>query len=100
MSGECDKCGEHALECNCEPIYCCRYSGTEKRYDELPPTSVSFGNGIDPPSQLPLVNWVNVRGREQHESIINNAAKCKHLGLDQFYEIIVYLKRWGGWLSQ
>lgn len=43
--------------------------------------------------------WVNIRGREEHETLINDASWCKELGLDQEYEIKVYLRRWGGWLE-
>jgi hypothetical protein len=43
---------------------------------------------------------VNVRGREEHEAVIRDAELCKELGLDQFYEAMVYLKRWGGWLGE
>ena len=57
-----------------------------------------FG-GIDPPAQLPVPNWINVNGREEHEAILKNPAKCKELGLDIYYETMVYLKRWGGWLD-
>jgi hypothetical protein len=58
-----------------------------------------FG-GIDPPAQLPETKWINVRGREEHEAILKDAAWCAELGLDQLYETIVYLKRWGSWLSK
>ena len=56
-------------------------------------------NGIDPPAELPPVKYINIRGREEHEAIIKDAAWCKELGLDQAYEIMVYLKRWGSWLE-
>jgi hypothetical protein len=42
---------------------------------------------------------INVSGREEHEAIIRDSAKCKELGLDQIYETIVYLRRWGSWLE-
>ena len=58
-----------------------------------------LGAGIDPPSELPPVEYINVRGREEHEAIIKDAAWCKRLGLDQAYEVMVYLKRWGHWLD-
>jgi hypothetical protein len=41
-----------------------------------------------------------VHGRQEHEAILRDAAKCKELGVDQIYEIVVYLKRWGSWLGQ
>jgi|ERR1700743_2119674 len=48
----------------------------------------------------PEVKWINVRGREEHEAVIKDAAWCKELGLDQIYETIKYLKRWGSWLTK
>lgn len=46
----------------------------------------------------PEVRYVNVRGRAEHEAILKDAIWCKELGLDQNYEVTVYLKRWGSWL--
>ena len=37
--------------------------------------------GIDPPAQLPPIKCINVRGREEHEAVIKDAAWCKELGL-------------------
>jgi len=54
---------------------------------------------LEPPAEQIPVRWVNVRGRKEHEALIKDATKCKELGLDQVYETIVYLKRWGNWLS-
>lgn len=56
-----------------------------------------FG-GIDPPAHLPPTRCINVHGREEHEAVLRDADKCKELGVDQFYETMVYLRRWGGWL--
>ncbi len=47
--------------------------------------------------KIPVL-WVDVNGREEHEAIILDPEKCRELGLDQQYEIAIYLKRWGGWL--
>ena len=91
MSGECDACGEHALECTCRPISC--PPENDPKY-----TGATLAMGIDPPANLPARKQINVRGREEHESYLRDPAKCKELGLDQTYEILVYLKRWGGWL--
>ena len=55
--------------------------------------------GIDPPSERPDVISIDINGREEHEAILLDADKCAKLGLDQMYEKIVYLKRWGGWLK-
>jgi len=38
-------------------------------------------------------------GRKEHEAILKDAKKCEELGLDQYYETIVYLNRWGNWLD-
>ena len=56
--------------------------------------------GKVPPADIPPIKWVNVRGREEHEAVIKDAALCKELGLDQVYEIVAYMKRWGTWLSK
>jgi hypothetical protein len=53
-----------------------------------------------PRAHLPERKHINVRGRQEHEAIIKDAAWCKELGLDQAYEVMVYLKRWGSWLSE
>lgn len=69
-----------------------------KRYMRLDLETNSLG-GIHPPAELPLRKTINVRGREEHEAVIKDAALCKELGLDQAYETMIYLKRWGAWLS-
>ncbi len=56
--------------------------------------------GIDPPKNLPDVKWINVRGREEHEAVLLDKSLCNELGLDQAYEIMIYLKRWGGFLCE
>lgn len=58
-----------------------------------------FSEGIDPPAELPAVKWININGREQHEAVLKDSVKCEELGLDQYYEIMIYLKRWGGWMT-
>lgn len=55
-------------------------------------------DGIDPPTELPKTKWININGREEHEAILKDPEKCKELGLDQYFETITYLRRWGGWL--
>jgi hypothetical protein len=54
----------------------------------------------NPSSELPQVKWVNIRGREEHEAVIRDAALCAELGLDQIHEIYSYMQRWGSWLSK
>jgi hypothetical protein len=58
-----------------------------------------FFVGIDAPAHLPETKYINVRGRAEHEAVIRDAHLCKELGLDQIYEIMIYLKRWGAWLE-
>ncbi len=59
-----------------------------------------LSEGIDPPAEQLTPRYINVNGREEHEAILRDEAKCKELGLDRTYECIVYLKRWGGWLYE
>lgn len=90
MSGECDKCNEHCLDCIC---------GIKKiTHLNLKPIPLE-DCGICPPTQEIETKWINVRGRREHEALIKDGDKCRELGLDQIYETIVYLKRWGDWLK-
>lgn len=57
-------------------------------------------NGIEPPSEIPLIKWINVHGREEHEALLKDDKKMVELGLDPYFEKIVYLRRWGGWLNE
>jgi len=59
---------------------------------------MNFDDGIDPPAELPPKRYINVNGREEHEAIIKDANKCRELGVDQMFEVMVYLQRWGSWL--
>lgn len=56
-------------------------------------------DAIDPPSKRIPVKSVEVYGRQQHEALLRDENKMLELGLDPFYERIVYLKRWGGYLN-
>ena len=58
-----------------------------------------LSEGIDPPPHKMERVFVVVKGREEHEAVIKDAVKCKELGIDQLYETMVYLNRWGGWLN-
>ena len=112
MSGECDDCGEHTLECFCKSqgkYVFARTCGTgcpcrfKEHYTHLNLVRTDmqddpFG-GIDTPAEIPAVKYINVRGRVEHEAILKDAEWCKELGLDQMYEVMVYLKRWGNWLG-
>ena len=59
-----------------------------------------FFGGIDPPAHVPFTRYISVNGREEHEAMLKDPERCKALGLDPAYEVMVYLKRWGGWLSE
>lgn len=108
MSGECDNCGKHTLECLCRDssgdYILVRTCGTgcpcrfKEHYTHLNLVRNDM-EGIDPSADLPERKTINVRGREEHEAIIRDAEWCRELGLDQVYETIVYLRRWGGWLQ-
>lgn len=55
--------------------------------------------GIDPPAELLPVKYINVNGREEHEALLRDEKKMLELGLDPYFEKMVYLKRWSGWLE-
>jgi hypothetical protein len=55
---------------------------------------------IDPSPEQLKTNYINVNGRIEHEAILKNKEKCIELGLDIYFETMVYLKRWGGWLNE
>ena len=57
-------------------------------------------DGISTPPEMIPVTYLNVNGREEHESLLKDAQKCSELGLDIFYETMVYIRRWGGWLNE
>ena len=111
MSGECDECGERTLECVCEstgfytlghicgPGCPCKQNNHNAHLNLIRSATYSLVEGEEP-SGLPEVRYINVCGRIEHEAIIRDAEWCSDLGLDQAYEIMVYLKRWGGWLNQ
>jgi len=55
--------------------------------------------GIDPPPEQIAVKYINVNGRKEHEALLRDEKKMLELGLDPYFEIMVYLKRWDGWLN-
>lgn len=59
----------------------------------------TVSEGIHPPSELLPIKWINVSGREEHEAVLKDPVKCEELGLDQYYEMMIYLNRWGGWMT-
>lgn len=123
MSSECEDCGKHILDCECLSSgryvlahICgkgcpCQFKEYDthlnlvrkdkeegNRFKHLNPKLIGLVDGEDPPAEMPKVKYINVRGREEHEAILKDPEWCRELGLDQAYEIIVYLKRWGSWL--
>jgi hypothetical protein len=84
-----EKKGRFILEKTCGSDCPCRQSDTWTHLNV-----VRHGNDGSP------VKYVNIRGREEHEALVKDSLLCDDLGLDQTYEIMVYLKRWGGWLSK
>ena len=71
-----------------------------KRFTNLNLATCPLDCGIDPPAHLPEVKTIDVKGRHEHEAFIRDADKCKEYGVDQAYETMVYLKRWGGWIAK
>lgn len=65
-----------------------------EKYRILPLTE-----GANPSSERIEPKYIDVKGRVEHEAILKDAEKCKELGLDQMYEILIYLRRWGSWLD-
>lgn len=63
-------------------------------------TDEDYFGGIDPPAYLPERRYINVKGRKEHEAFLKDPKKCEEHGLDIYYETMVYLKRWGGWLNE
>ncbi len=43
--------------------------------------------------------WVNIKGRDEHETLLRDSDKMHSLGLDPVYEKMVYLRRYGSWLN-
>lgn len=70
------------------------------KFKHLNPKLITLEDGIDPPAEQIPTKYIDVNGREEHEALLKDKEKCKELGLDQVYETIVYLKRWGGWLRE
>jgi hypothetical protein len=91
---------DYALECTCRSLCRRQQNDLQHSYSHLNAELKPLSDGEDPPAEIPERRVVNVNGREEHEAIIQDAAKCRELGLDQVYETIVYLSRWGGWLGQ
>jgi len=54
---------------------------------------------LDLPPEKLETKWVNVKGREEHETLLRDSNKMWSLGLDPMYEKMVYLRRWGSWLN-
>lgn len=83
--------GHYTLENICTPGCPCK---SKDHHTHL--NLVRKNNGSD----LPAIKWINIRGREEHETLIKDMAMCKDLGVDQAYEIMKYFQRWGSWLTK
>ena len=106
LSVEYDDCGIHILECICGSGCPCRqrdvytHLNVVKKCMQKDSKSISLDHVVDSSAENIPVKWINVRGRAEHEAIIKDESWCKELGLDQVYEIRVYLNRWGEWLIE
>jgi hypothetical protein len=67
----------------------------------LSPMRLSLDNlyNSDPGPEIRETTWTNVKGREEHETMLRDSYKMHKLGLDPAFEKMVYLKRWGSWLN-
>jgi len=112
MSGERGICGEHTLDCTCEGDYRESYQHMNQYWSQamidrkfthlgarLKPLDEDGFGGIDPPAEALPRKWIDVKGRVEHEALLKDPEKMASLGLDPFYEVMVYLSRWGGWLE-
>ena len=110
MSPKYPACGDDTGDCTCEGDYREGYHACSREWNKaiidrrfthlnarIRPLS---DTAIDPPKEKIETKWINIHGREEHEKIIKDADKCKELGLDQKFEVLVYLMRWGGWLRE
>ena len=74
------------------------WAGRHVKISELP-EPVPLVDGENPPAEKLMCKTHNVNGRVEHEAILRDSKRCKELGVDQIYETMIYLKRWGGWLN-
>lgn len=70
------------------------------RFRRLSETIKTLSNEENPPAEQMMPKLIDVNGREEHEAILKDPKKCDELGLDIYFETMVYLKRWGGWLNE
>lgn len=110
MSGECEVCLKHTLDCTCKGDYreCDQYMHQywskvmlDRKFTHLGEKfkPIDEFDEVDPPAQRLERMWINVKGREEHEAMLRDSDKMHGLGLDPAYEKMVYLKRWGSWLN-
>lgn len=50
--------------------------------------------------QIPQIRLVTVSGRKEHESILKDEKKMENFGLNPNFERMMYLKRWGKYLTE
>ena len=64
--------------------------------------SVEFDlfEGQEPPSHEIPTHYIDINGRAEHEEILKDEKRMLEMGLDPYFERMVYLKRWGGWVNE
>jgi len=74
MSGECNKCDEHALECNCEPLYRRQKNGHEVTISQEDLIELLYwarrycdGRATYAPTRF---NWIYNRIRSQYPDLL------------------------------
>lgn len=70
------------------------------RFDHLNAALKPLVERDTPPAYRLETKTHDVKGRVEHEAILKDPKKCEELGLDIYFETMVYLKRWGGWLHE
>ncbi len=74
--------------------------GMHNRFKNLNAALILISEAVDlTANRLPEPIWIDVKGREEHESLLRDSDKMWSLGLDPSFEKMVYLKRWGSWLN-
>lgn len=61
-------------------------------------TQLDLFGGIEPPAEKIPVTYIDVRGREEHEALLRDEQRMVSMGLDPYFERMVYLKRWGSYI--
>lgn len=107
MTGDCNSCGEHCLDCRCllsnkiQAFYRQHSNVADQVYNDMNTKIIPIQDGVNMhQNKISQKKINNFMSRESHEDLVKNTFKCKELGLDQHYEIMMYLKKWGNWLQK